>query len=92
MMNLGGQDDTVRVKSLSGPMIINGDGGNDTCIVSSDESKLSLINALLAFDVSCLSKVSVSLNSGITICANQCPLFRPSPFHRAEMMRTMWMN
>lgn len=50
ILNLEGQDDTVYVKSLSGPMLINGNDGNDEVHISSDEAKLNLINALLAFD------------------------------------------
>lgn len=50
ILNLGGHDDTVHVKSLSGPMLINGNDGNDSVYVSSNEAKLDHINALLTFD------------------------------------------
>jgi hypothetical protein len=50
ILNLGGQDDTVHVKSLAGPMLINGNDGNDSVYVSSDEAKLNHISALLTFD------------------------------------------
>lgn len=50
IMNLGRGDDNVTVKSLSGPLIVNGNEGDDSVHVSSDESKLDLIHALLAFD------------------------------------------
>ena len=50
VLNLGGQNDTVNIKSLSGPMLINGEDGYDTVYISSDEAKLNLINALLTFD------------------------------------------
>jgi hypothetical protein len=50
ILNLGGQDDTVHVMSLAGPMLINGNVGNDSVHVSSDEAKLQHINALLSFD------------------------------------------
>lgn len=49
-MNLGGQDDVLHVKSVSGPMLVNGETGNDTVYISSDEAKLNLINGLLTFD------------------------------------------
>jgi len=49
-MNLGGENDEITIKSLSGPLLINGDSGNDTVHVSSNEKQLRLINALLAFD------------------------------------------
>lgn len=50
VMNLGDSNDTLSVKSLFGPLIVNGEGGNDTVTVSSDSAKLELINALLTFD------------------------------------------
>ena len=43
-------DDNVTIRSISGPLIINGDGGRDIVHVSSDEQKLDRINAFLAFD------------------------------------------
>ena len=49
-MNLAGENDTVTVKSLAGPLIMNGGDGNDELLVSSDKEKLSLIDALLVFD------------------------------------------
>ena len=50
VMNLGGENDTVTVKDISGPLIINGGEGIDLVLVSSDDSKLDQIGALLIVD------------------------------------------
>jgi len=50
VMNLAEQSDIVTVKAISGPMIINGEEGEDEVLVSSNDVKLELIDALLAFD------------------------------------------
>lgn len=48
--NLSGEDDNVTVKSLAGPLLINGGEGMDFVLASSDDHKLELIDALLVFD------------------------------------------
>ena len=50
IMDLGGGDDNVQVKQISGPFIIQGGPGDDNVVVSSNSSKLDEIRALLAFD------------------------------------------
>ena len=50
ILNLGGGDDKVHVKQISGPIIIQGGPGDDNVTVSSNSSKLDEIRALLAFD------------------------------------------
>jgi len=50
VMNMNAGDDYVAVKTLSGPLIVDGNKGNDMVVASSDEIKLDLIDALLAFD------------------------------------------
>ena len=50
VMNMAGSNDTVTVKSLSGPLLVNGEDGTDNVVVSSDELKVDGIDALLAFD------------------------------------------
>ena len=50
LLDLGNGDDTVKVKDIDGPFIIHGKGGSDKVKVSSDDSKLELIQGLLAFD------------------------------------------
>jgi len=49
-IDLGGGDDHIRVKDVSGPLVVHGKDGEDTLTVSSDESKLDKIQALLVFD------------------------------------------
>ena len=50
VMNLGGSSDTLNIKSLSGPLVVNGKDGNNTVTVLSDSAKLELIDALITFD------------------------------------------
>jgi hypothetical protein len=48
--NGGLSNDNVVVTSLSGPLLINGGGGQDTVQVSSEQAKLNTIGALLMYD------------------------------------------
>ena len=50
VMNMGAENDTVRVKQLSGPLLVNGQEGADTVILSSDEYKVDLIDSIFGFD------------------------------------------
>ena len=50
VLDLGDGSDVVRVKDISGPFIIRGEEGSDHVTVSSDDSKIHSILALLAFD------------------------------------------
>ena len=50
LLDTGGGDDRVRIKDISGPFIIHGQNGSDVVDVSSNETKLDRIEALLAFD------------------------------------------
>ena len=50
VVDMSDSDDTVYIKDIQGPFIVRGENGDDTVIVSSDESKLNHIKALLAFD------------------------------------------
>ena len=50
VMNLAKGNDNVTVKSLSGPLLVNGEEGTDTFVVSSDENMIDQVNALLSFD------------------------------------------
>lgn len=50
VMNLAGENDTVVAKSIAGPLIMNGGEGKDAVLVSSDDQKVELIDALLIFD------------------------------------------
>jgi hypothetical protein len=50
VLNMGPGNDTISIKKISGPMIVNGEEGNDIVYVSSDEQKLNKILSLLAVD------------------------------------------
>lgn len=49
-LDLGDEDDYLRIKDVSGPFIVYGNRGNDTFTVMSDDSKVDKIQALVAFD------------------------------------------
>lgn len=49
-LNMAGEDDNVTVKGSSGPLLINGEGGNDSFLVASDEFTMNLVQALVSFD------------------------------------------
>lgn len=48
-VSLSGGNDTTRVKTISGPFIVNGGEGADVMRVSSDKSKLDEVHAMLGF-------------------------------------------
>jgi len=50
LLDLRGGNDDVVVKDISGPFVIQGGGGQDSLVVSSDQNKTDKINALCMFD------------------------------------------
>jgi hypothetical protein len=50
ILDLGDDDDVVRIKDIRGPFVVRGEDGSDEVTVSSDNSRLDQVQALLAFD------------------------------------------
>ena len=75
LLDTGGGDDSVRIKDISGPFIVHGRDGSDVVDVSSDETKLDRIEALLAFDGGGTDEKVDTLNVDNSACDDDDILF-----------------